>query len=531
MVVTEEPLSAKIGIDILKKGGNAIDAAVAVAFGLAVTHPSAGNLGGGGFLVYYDAKAKKSYALDFREKAPKAATKTMFLNSNGNVDNQKARFSAQSSGTPGSVKGLLVALEKFGTLSRDEVIDPAYKLAKKGFIVTEAFAKELKENHSKLIEHKATKQVYTRRNGSSYQAGDRLKQKDLAWSLKQIKRHGSDAFYKGKIAKKIVNYMRMNNGLISMSDLAHYDVKFRPPVIGEFKNYQIISMPPPSSGGIHLIQMLNILENFETTAPDSLQAIQNLAETMKVAYADRSVHLGDPDFSSIPIKELTSRSYAQQIAETIKKKGVRASSEIKALNLNLKKEGLETTHFSIIDTQGNAVALTTTLNFSYGNRRVVPGTGILLNNEMDDFSAKPGHPNGFGLVGGEKNAIEPEKRMLSSMTPSIVLEKETVRLVLGAPGGSRIITGVLQVLVNKLSHRMSLRDAVDAPRIHHQWLPDTLYYESLSDHNIIALKKRGYSLEKSEYFGRVQAIYVNPSDAIIYGKANRRAPKGAALGL
>lgn len=528
MVVSQHYLASRVGREILQKGGNAVDAAVATALALAVVLPRAGNLGGGGFMMVYLAKTEEVLAIDYREVAPLAARRDMYLDKDGNVDNQKARFSHLSAGVPGTVAGLSLALEKYGTMSWEQVITPAIELAEQGFTVSWDLADNLQRRKTRL-QSQATQDAFYKSDGSSYQAGELLKQPDLAWSLNQLKKYGKDAFYKGEIAEKIVADMKKNGGLISLKDLADYRPQVRKAVTGSYRGYDIVTMPPSSSGGIHLIQILNILEHFpiQENGSNSAQNIHLMTEAMKLAYADRSEHLGDPDFYKVPIKWLLSKEYAKKLAKKIDPNKARSSSEIKP-GIAPKYESPDTTHFSVVDQWGNAVSNTYTLNFSYGSGIVVEGAGFLLNNEMDDFSAKPGTPNGYGLIGGEANAIAAKKRPLSSMTPTFVFKDGQLKLVTGSPGGSRIITTVLQVVMNTIDHGMNVAEATHTARIHHQWLPDTLFYEpSLNKDTLELLKAKGHKLKQTYTMGSTQSIQL---DDYIYGSSDPRRPNAEAAG-
>ncbi len=531
MVSSQRMLASQIGANILRQGGNAVDAAVATGIALAVTLPRAGNLGGGGFMLIHLAQQNKTIALDYREMAPKKAHRDMFLDANGNVDNRKARFSHLSSGVPGTVAGLSHALEKYGTMSWQQVIAPAIKLAEQGILVSYDLSENLKSRHGWLTANAATKKAYYKKNGLPYEPGEILIQPDLAWSLKQLAENGPSAFYQGEIAKKIVAEMQNNNGLITLDDLANYRVAEREAITTTYRGYKVASMPPTSSGGIHIAQMLNILENFplKKMGAGSADATHLLSEVMKLAYADRSEHLGDPEHFDVPIKGLTSKSYAKKLANSISLSKAMPSSQIKPGN-PAPYESPDTTHFSVMDAQGNAVSNTYTLNFSYGSGIVIPGTGILMNNEMDDFSSKPGVPNAFGLVGGEANAIQPTKRPLSSMTPTMIFKDDKPYVVTGSPGGSRIITTVLQVLVNVMDHDMNIAAAVHAPRIHHQWLPDQLELEpGYSPDTIKLLKAKGQNVKSSRTMGSVQSIMYN--NGLFYGVSDPRRPDAGTVAV
>lgn len=530
MVVSQRKIASQVGADILAKGGNAVDAAVATGLALAVVLPRAGNLGGGGFMMVYLKDLDKTIAIDYRERAPAAAYRDLFLDEEGNYDKKKAQFSLLSAGVPGSVAGFHMALEKYGTMSWQEIIAPAIELAEKGFPVPHDLANTLASStyRKRLGSNPAAAASFYKKDGSLYRSGEILVQKDLAWTLKQLSQYGPDAFYKGAIAKKIVKEMERNGGLITADDLENYIVAERLPVEGTYKGFKIVSMPPSSSGGIHLIQMLNMLEDYpiKKLGFGSADSIHILAEVMKRAYADRSKYLGDSDFYDVPAG-LVSKEYAKELNKSISIENRTPSSEVYAGD-PLPYESPDTTHFSVMDAYGNAVANTYTLNFSYGSGIMIPGTGMLINNEMDDFSSKPGTPNGYGLLGSEANAIEGNKRPLSSMTPTIIFKDEKPYLVFGTPGGSRIITTVLQVALNVMTHDMNVAQAVNSPRIHHQWLPEVLMIEDGFGADTKALlKNRGYRLYPSRTMGSVQAILMK--DGYFYGAADPRRPSAGAV--
>ena len=530
MVVSQEQTATLVGLSVLKKGGNAIDAAVAMGFALAVTYPRAGNLGGGGFMLVHLGETGQTVAIDYREKAPLKATRDMFLNKNGEVDVERARHSIYSCGVPGTVAGLSLALEKYGTMSLKETLAPAIKLAEDGFVVSAELRKSLLEAKERMKKSSESMGVFFKNNGEPPREGEILRQKNLAWSLKEISKKGSKAFYRGAIAKKITAYMKHKGGLLTKRDLASYEAVTREPVTGSYRGYQIYSMPPPSSGGVHLIEMLNILERYPLSqyGHNSARYVHVLSETMKLAYADRSKYLGDPDFSPVPAKQLISKQYAKRLADRINPEKATPSRYVKPGSL-IHSQGTETTHFTVADRFGNVVSNTYTLNFAYGSGLAVAGTGILLNNEMDDFSAKPGTPNAYGLIGGEKNSIAPGKRMLSSMTPTIVLKDGNLFLATGSLGGSRIITSVLQVILNVIDHKMNIREAAAAPRIHHQWLPDTLYVEKETGKNLVAqLRKKGYEVKKTGPIGSMQSII--RVSGVFHGATDPRHPGGLAQG-
>ncbi|EIS6336670.1 gamma-glutamyltransferase [Salmonella enterica] len=523
MVASVDVMATQVGVDILKQGGNAVDAAVAVGYALAVTHPQAGNLGGGGFMLLR-TKDGATTAIDFREMAPAGATRDMFLDEQGNPDSKKSLTSPLASGTPGTVAGLSLALEKYGSLPLNSVVRPAIKLAQEGFIVNDALADDLKTYGSEVLPHHENSKAIFWKDGEPLKKGDKLVQQDLANSLTMIAENGPDAFYKGDIARQIAQQMQQNGGLITTDDLAAYQAVERTPVSGEYRGYQIFSMPPPSFGGIHIVQILNILENFDMNKYGfgSADAIQIMAEAEKYAYADRSEYLGDPDFVNVPWQALTSKTYAKSIAGQIDINKAKPSSEIRPGKL-APYESDQTTHFSVVDKDGNAVAVTYTLNTTFGTGIVAGNTGILLNNQMDDFSAKPGVPNVYGLVGGEANAVGPKKRPLSSMSPTIVVKDGKTWLVTGSPGGSRIITTVLQMVVNTIDFGMNVAEATNAPRFHHQWLPDELRVEKgFSPDTLKLLEQKGQKVALKEAMGSTQSIMVGP-DGELYGASDPRS--------
>jgi len=508
MVASAEARATRIGVEVLRGGGNAVDAAVAVGFALAVTLPQAGNLGGGGFMLVHLAKSGTTIALDYRETAPAAASRDMYLNAQGNVDQRKARFSYASVGVPGTVAGLALAAKRYGTRPLAALIAPALALARRGFELSRPLAEALNKRRARLARHPASARIFAKRDGTRYRTGERLVQRDLAWSLDQIARHGARAFYDGAIAERIAADMKAHDGPITRADLRGYRAMVRVPVQGDYRGYRIESMPPPSSGGVHLIQILNILEGYPIgfLGHNSADTVHLMAEAMKLAYADRSRHLGDPAFWRVPVAGLTSKAYAAELRRGIDLDRARPSSEIGPGD-PLPYESNETTHFSIMDATGNAVANTYTLNFGFGTGIVAAGTGILLNNEMDDFSAKPGVPNAYGLIGGEANAVAPGKRPLSSMTPTLVLKDGRVVLATGSPGGSRIITTTAQVIMNVIDHRMNIAAAVAAPRIHHQWLPDELRVErGLSPDTLDLLSARGHHIVVKRPMGGANSV-------------------------
>lgn len=536
MVVSQEAIASQVGVDILEAGGNAIDAAVATGFALAVTLPRAGNLGGGGFMLVYLAEENKTIAIDYREMAPMAANKGMFLDSQGNVDNQKARFSAQSSGVPGTVAGLIHALDKYGSMSIKEVIKPAIKLASQGFPINHDLSDSLRLRSERLHKHKASKKYFYKANGDNFLPGEILVQHDLSQTLARISEQGRSGFYAGKTANLIVAQMKHTGGLITSKDLANYKVVERQPICGSYRKNRLCAMPPPSSGGIHLVQMLNILENFDLNkmGHNSAAYIHHLVEAMRSAYADRSLYLGDPDFNVVPVNQLVDKAYAKTLSQQIDPKRARRSNTVypgldKWID-SKNSESEETTHFSVWDQQGNIVSNTYTLNFAYGNGIAVEGAGFLLNNEMDDFSAKPGSANGYGLIGGSANAIQPQKRPLSSMTPTILFDENGIpMLATGSPGGSTIITIVLQMILNSLEFNMSIAEATAMPRIHHQWLPDTVSYENgISTDTLNNLTSMGHLIAPDHrVLGSTQSIRLNNKN--LEGSADPRRQGAAAI--
>ncbi|WP_180963768.1 gamma-glutamyltransferase [Oligella urethralis] len=529
MVATEQNLASQVGLEILKKGGNAVDAAVAIGFSLAVSLPNAGNIGGGGFMLVHDAKSGKTIALDFREKAPAAASETMYQDEHGEIIPRKSWYTHQAIGVPGTVAGLTKALEQWGSLPLAEVMQPAIELAEKGYEVSPTMAKLLQVEKDNLGKWPTTKAIFFK-GEEPLTTGDTLVQKNLANSLKLIANEGADAFYKGAIADEIVRDQQAHDGLITKEDLANYEAVEREVVRGDYRGYEIVSMPLPSSGGIHIVQMLNALEHIpiKESGVNSAKTISLIAETMKRAYADRSEYLGDSDFVKVPTKQLTSKDYAKSIAETVLEGNITPAQEIKPGDLT-PYESDQTTHYSVVDKEGNAVAVTYTLNLNFGSGIVAGNTGILMNNEMDDFSSKPGVPNAFGLIGGKANAIEPNKRPLSSMSPTMVLKDGKPWLVTGSPGGARIITTVLQQIINAVDFGMNPAAATNTPRFHHQWLPDELRLElGFSPDTVQLLEDAGYKVSIKPSMGRTQTIQI--INGTMYGYSDPRNPDGAALG-
>jgi gamma-glutamyltranspeptidase/glutathione hydrolase len=470
-------------------------------------------------------------AIDYREKAPSRATADMFLNTEGEADSERSRYSHLAAGVPGTVAGLALALEKYGTISLKEALAPAIHLAEKGFVVTPRFSAGLKEKEAMLKRWESSGKIFYKPDGSFYEPGERFIQKDLAATLKRISEQGAKEFYEGKTAELLVAEMAKHDGLITMEDLKNYSPTIREPVKGTYRGYDIYSMSPPSSGGVHVVQILNMLEGYTIAeyGHNSAQTIHLMAEAMKLAYADRSFYLGDVDFIKVPLNGLISKEYAAARRKTINPEKAVPSNTITP-GKPQPYESNETTHFSIVDSFGNAVSNTYTINFSYGSGIVAEGAGFLLNNEMDDFSAKPGVPNAYGLIGGEANKIEPNKRMLSSMSPTIVKHQGRNFLVTGSPGGSRIITTTLQVIMNVIDHGLNIQSAVAAPRIHHQWLPDELRIEEgISIDTIKILQEKGHKVEQQEAMGAIQSIMIK--DGVMFGGADPRRSTALAAGL
>lgn len=532
MVAAAEKQAAQVGLDVLHEGGNAVDAAVATGFALAVTLPRAGNIGGGGFMLIHEAQSGQTFALDYRETAPAAAHRDMFLNAAGDADPELSRYSANAVGVPGTVAGLLEAHKRFGTLPLYRLVSPAIKLAEEGLVVSPGLSDSLRQAARGHRFNAAAQAVYLDAMGDAPSPGTRLLQKDLAETLKRIRDLGRSGFYQGITAERIVDTLRTGGSKITLTDFKEYHPVWRDPVKGHYKEHTIFSMPPPSSGGIHLVQMLQVLEQFPLAewGHNSAKSVHHIVEVMKRAYADRSEYLGDPDFVNVPQSQILSAGYTDLIASLVNPEEPTPSRDIAPGNLP-PEESPQTTHFSIVDGQGNAVSNTYTLNFSYGSGIMAEGTGVLLNNEMDDFSAKPGTPNAYGLIGGEANAVEPRKRMLSSMTPTLVLKNDKVHLVTGSPGGSRIINTVLQIALNVIEFDMNIAEATNAPRFHHQWLPDTLFLErGFPTDTKNLLLQMGYSIETGNTIGSAQSIVLT-TDGSLFGAADPRRADGAVLGF
>lgn len=537
MVSAQDRIAAEVGRDILARGGNAVDAAVATGFALAVTHPQAGNLGGGGFMMVALEGRDDVIALDFREMAPAAATRDMYLKADGSVDNKLARFSHLSAGVPGTVMGMLDALETYGTMTRRQVIGPAVRLAYHGFPVSYGLSASLESNKASLSADPSSLAYFFDQDGQALEPGTKLVQKDLAKTLRRIVKRGSDGFYKGETAALMLAEIDAGGGVMTQADLDNYKTVTRSAVIGTYNGYEIASMPPPSSGGVHVVQMLNILSGYDLKKDghNSADYLHKLTEAMRRAYADRSKYLGDPDYFDVPVDDLTDTDYADYLRSTIDLERASLSSDISPAK-SLPYESNETTHYSVMDRFGNAVSVTYTLNFSYGSGYSVDGAGFLLNNEMDDFSAKPGSPNGYGLIGGEANKIEPGKRPLSSMTPLILRKDGRAILATGSPGGSTIITAVMQMVLNVTEFDMNVAQATAAARMHHQWLPDLVMFEpGVSKDTLDVLSDRGFIIPRyptgsyvRTVLGRVNSVAYK--DGVFQGAADMRGPKSGVAG-
>ena len=524
MVVTAHPEATKIGTEILNRGGNAVDAAVAIQFALAVSAPFAGNIGGGGFFVFRDS-AGETATLDFREKAPETSTKNMYLNEKGDVISEKSTAGRLASGVPGSVDGMFTAHEKFGKLSWKELVEPSVSLAKNGFPVTKQQADELNAEQKNFRTHNPDYKACPLLKTSPWKEGDTLQQIDLSNTLSRIRDQGRDGFYGGETSKLIAEEMRNGGGLITENDLENYHSIWREPLVGNYKNYKIISVGPPSSGGILLVQMLQMVSKFplKKWGIESEKTIHVMVEAMRRAFADRSEHLGDPDFWKVPVKQLLDTNYLSERMKNFNADLATPSSEIQAGKFSGKQESEETTHFSVVDANGNAVSVTTTLNSWYGSKVMVRGAGFLLNNEMDDFSTKPGAPNLYGLIGAEANAIAGGKRMVSSMTPTIIEKDNKLYLIIGTPGGSTIPNSVFQVFLYLEEFNITLQDAITKLRFHHQWLPDKILIEpgAFSSELKSKLEKMGHVVENRGAIGRVDAIRIR-EDGRIEGGADSR---------
>lgn len=525
MVVSSHALGSQAGVDVLKSGGNAIDAAIATGMALAVVHPSAGNIGGGGFMIVF-TKSGDVTTFDFREKAPAAAREKMFLDANGELIKDLNHEGYLAVGVPGTVAGFDLARKRFGTKSWTALAAPAVKLASEGFFLSESMAKEFARRTNDWKKHPASAKVFLQADGSPFKSGDLWKQADLAKALQRIQQQGRAGFYSGETARLIADDMRRNSGLITESDLASYEAKERKPVRGTYRGFEVYSMPPPSSGGIALIEMLNIIETRYVGPHNSADYLHLLAEAMRRAFADRAEHIGDPDFNpDIPVARLISKEHAAKLRATIDPQRASVSDAAKFAEAF---ESDETTHYSVIDDEGNAVVVTYTLEYSYGSRIVADGLGFLYNNEMGDFNPQPGRTDSTGLIGAKPNLVAPGKRMLSSMTPTIVARDGKPFLLIGTPGGRTIINTVLQVTLNVLDFNMSIADAVAAPRIHHQWLPDRIQHEpGIPEEALAGLRARGHKLDQTRRIGEAMGITTTP---VIRGAADPRSADGRAIG-
>lgn len=533
MVVSQEAEASRVGLDILKRGGNAVDAAVAVGFALAVTLPRAGNLGGGGFMVIHRADLLKTTTIDYREAAPAATTKDVFLDANGEADPFKSRFSGLAVGVPGTVAGLEMAWRLYGSgkFTFADLVAPAAALAHRGLTVNDDLADSLPQARDTLAKHPSSARIYLKPDGSAPQVGDHIALDDLAKTLDLIAASGAAGFYRGDVAARIAAEVQGAGGRMTADDLASYKAIERAPVFGDYRGYAIASMAPPSSGGAHIVEILNILEGFplKEQGLNSAQTIHDMAEAEKLAYADRAEYLGDPDFVKIPLKGLISKDYAAALRATIPHDKARPAKEIMPGGPQ-RYESDQTTHFSIVDEAGNAVANTYTLNFSFGSGLVADGTGVLLNNELDDFSAKPGAANAYGLLGGDANAPGPSKRPLSSMSPTLVFKDGKIVLATGSPGGARIITTVLQIIVNVIDHGLNVAEAENAPRVHHQGFPDELRIErGISPDTIKLLEAMGYVVKEREAMGSVNSI-ARSADGTLTGASDLRRRGTLAVG-
>ena len=536
MVASTNEVASRVGVEVMKRGGNAVDAAIAVAFALAVTHPAAGNLGGGGFMMIR-LKNGKTTAIDYREMAPAAANRNVYLDKSGNLIEGEggSLVGYRAVGVPGTVRGMELALIKYGSgkLNWSQLIEPARRLAANGFTVTYSLAHSLRGNNDYLSEYPETKRIYLK-GGRFYNEGEIFRQPELAATFARLQRSGPNEFYQGETARLIATDMKRHNGLMTLDDLRGYVAKEREPLSGTYRGYEVISMPPPSSGGTVLLEMLNILEGYDLKQMDasSSERYHLTAEAMRRAFADRAEYMGDSDFVKVPVAGLVDKSYADKLRSTINSERASTSEEVRA-GRPVGYESGETTHFTVVDAEGNAVANTYTLNNSYGSAAVAKGTGIILNDEMDDFAAKPGTANMYGLIQGERNAVAPRKRPLSAMTPTLVLRKDgNLWFTVGSPGGPTIINTVLCVISDVIDYGMNIQQAIDAPRIHHQWLPDEFVWEpyGLSGDTQRALTSRGHKLAKPRYLGDAEGIMIEEKTGVRLGATDPRRSDGMAVG-
>jgi len=530
VVSSSSKIAAEVGVEIMKMGGNAVDAAVATAFAMAVTWPTAGNIGGGGFLIYHGADGEAT-AFDFREKAPLASTKTMYLDEDGNVRDNSNHASILAIGVPGTVAGLELAHQRFGSLEWAALLQPAIDLARDGMPISWNMHDSFKRGANYWQMYPSSGKIFLKEDGSFYEPGDTWKQPDLAATLERIQANGKDGFYKGETAQMIADFMAANGGIITLEDLEKYEAKEREPIRGNYRGYEIVSMPPPSSGGVALVQMLNILEGFDLKeiGHNSALYLHLVTESMRRAYADRANFLGDTDFNEdVPIALLTSKAHAEKQRETIV---MHTASESDPARFAQLYESDETTHFSVADKDGNMVSLTYTLENGYGSKIVVEGAGFLLNNEMGDFNAQPGVTNERGTIGTLPNQIRPEQRMLSSMTPTIVAKDGVPLFATGSPGGRTIINTTLQTILNVIDHDMNIARAIDAPRIHHQWLPNSTRVEtgSFSPDTLRLYKQKGHVVRETRAIGSAMGVYRDPETGVLSGGADPRAADGGAV--
>ena len=532
MVVTAHPAASEAGVSMLKSGGNAVDAAVAAALVAGVVEPYSSGIGGGGFMLIYLAEKKKVIVIDYRETAPRAAHRDMFLDENGNVIHEASLVGHRAAGTPGTVGGLTLAAAQYGKLPFAVAAEPAIRWAGEGFRAHEAFVAASREMYKVLARYDETARIFLDQDREPFAFGELVVQRDLAQTLRRIADEGPSAFYQGSIAHAVVADMKAHGGLITERDLADYRPRIREPIRSDYREHEIVTMPPPSSGGIHLVQMLNVLEGYDlkTMGYGSSDAIHVMTESMRRAFADRAEYLGDTAFADVPVRGLISKDYAEALRSTIDLSTASRSVEIAHGNPYPYQQSDHTTHISVVDRNGNAVSLTQTINGRFGCGVVVPGTGILLNNEMDDFSAKPGVPNLFGLVGNEANAIVPGKIPLSSMSPTLVFNNDRLVMVLGSPGGGRIITTVLQVIINVIDHGMDVREAIEVPRFHHQWLPNEIWLEPFAAPTDVvrALEDRGHRVVQKGEFGNAMGIVIDPESGELCGAADSRGVGTAA---